>query len=209
MSTLDAVLRLLPALLVLLGVLWAARRFGRRAGGGSLGMQVLERTMLSRGSQLVAVKVEGRVLLLGVTDRAVSLLGELPPGTDLDAQGGALAAMTGAGTIDGADLSRLTGDDGRPRTDRDAETDRARLRPASESRPWTGLISRLRWATSRVTPAERELSRAGVPAALSAQLDRWPQLAPPDPATAGHGAAARLIRSRGQPARDLLVHGGG
>jgi len=209
-STAEAIMRLLPALLVLLGVLWAARRFGRRAGGGSLGMTVLERTMLGRSSQLVAVRVDGRVLLLGVTDRAVNLVGELPSGSDPSDPGGALAAMTGAATVDGTDLAALASSDGRPTTVRDAETDRARMRPASTSRPWTGLISRLRWATSRVVPAERELHRAGAPAALHAQLDRWPQLAPPTPATPRGGAAARLTRAREHPGlRDLLVHGSG
>lgn len=77
----------LGAVLTLMVLL--ARYLRRRQNGGGLGMaaasgrrtvpplQVLTRQGLSRGSSVAVVRVSGQLLLLGVTESTVSLLGEL------------------------------------------------------------------------------------------------------------------------------------
>lgn len=121
MSTTDALLRLLPALVILLGALWAAKRIARRSGGAST---VRNRTALTRGANLVTVEIGGRLLVLGVTDHQVSVVAEVPH------DAGVSASHTPA---------------------HDANSDRTPARPASNPRPWTGLIAQLRWMTSRTS----------------------------------------------------------
>lgn len=128
MSTADALLRLLPALAILLGALWAAKRVSRRSGGTST---VRNRTALTRSASLVTVEVDERLLVLGVTDHQINVVAEL---------------------LSDADLSALT-----PRPDPatdtpyDATQERTPPRPASIPRPRTGLIANLRWVTSRAS----------------------------------------------------------
>lgn len=75
----DALARLIPSLVVLVGALLAVRWWARRQGGVvSRDVRVLSRTGLSRGAVLVTVQAGERRLLLGVTDHAVNLVTELP-----------------------------------------------------------------------------------------------------------------------------------
>jgi flagellar protein FliO/FliZ len=74
---------------VLTLMVFLARYLRHRQNGGSLGkmaargrkttppLQVLTRQGLSRGSSVAVVRVSGQLLLLGVTESTVSLLGEL------------------------------------------------------------------------------------------------------------------------------------
>lgn len=198
MTTVEALARLLPALAILLGALWAAKRLGqRRTGASGSGPEVLGRTPLSRGAHLATVRVDEQMLLLGVTDRSVTLVTRLDghhPTAD--------APLTPAGDFDGAG--------GRSGFDRpDAERDRAPFgRPASPTGPRTGLITRLRWMTSRAStspPAD-----AAAPAALRAQMPPLPHTPPARPATGGAlgGALADRLRSgSGRGASGLVPRG--
>jgi flagellar protein FliO/FliZ len=78
-SALVLGLRVVLALAVVLGLLWW---LARRAGGGKprakvTTVSVVGRQSLGRRSGVAVVEVEGRRLLLGVTDQAISLLTEL------------------------------------------------------------------------------------------------------------------------------------
>lgn len=130
MSTTDALLRLLPALAILLGALWAAKRLARRSGGGGTST-VRHRTALTRGASLVTVEVDERLLVLGVTDHQINVVAELLSDADLSA----LAPRPDSATT----------------TPHDATPERTPARPASTPRPRTGLIANLRWVTSRTS----------------------------------------------------------
>jgi flagellar protein FliO/FliZ len=80
----ELVLRIGFSLLIVFGLMWALARVVRRPLSGRRGLSslaVLHRQQLSRGSALAVVQVGDRVMVLGVTDQQVSLLGE----TDLAA----------------------------------------------------------------------------------------------------------------------------
>lgn len=129
MSTADALLRLLPALAILLGALWAAKRVARRSGSAT--STVRNRTALTRSASLVTVEVDERLLVLGVTDHQINVVAEL---------------------LSDSDLSALTpGPDPATDTSHHATPERTPPRPASTPRPRTGLIANLRWVTSRAS----------------------------------------------------------
>ena len=73
-----AVGQMLLALALVIGVLWLLARLARkpmhRRGGD--GLTVLTRTQLTRGACVAVVRVDGRALVLGVTDNGVTLLRE-------------------------------------------------------------------------------------------------------------------------------------
>lgn len=104
-SALVLGLRVVLALAVVLGLLWwLARRTGSsRARAKVTTVSVVGRQSLGRRNGVAVVEVEGRRLLLGVTDQAVSLLTELatPPAEEPAAE---------RFEIDPADLERLLGD---------------------------------------------------------------------------------------------------
>lgn len=104
-SALVLGLRVVLALAVVLGLLWwlARRTGGGRARAKVTTVSVVGRQGLGRHSGVAVVEVEGRRLLLGVTDQGVSLLTELagtpvaePPAERVE--------------IDPEDLARLVGD---------------------------------------------------------------------------------------------------
>ena len=104
-SALVLGLRVVLALAVVLGLLWW---LARRAGGGRARakvttVSVVGRQSLGRHSGVAVVEVEGRRLLLGVTDQGVSLLTELAvtPVAEPAAE---------RVEIDPEDLARLVGD---------------------------------------------------------------------------------------------------
>lgn len=78
---LAEVLRVLAALAAVTGLTvalgWLARTRARRGGRATL--QVQERLNLSRSAQLLVVKVGGRKLLLGASEKGVQLVTELEP----------------------------------------------------------------------------------------------------------------------------------
>ena len=85
MEQLPTILSLLGTLvlmvLIFVGAYAASRFMGRRyqGGGRSGGMDVLARMPLGRDSTLLAVRVAGKVLLLGVTPHHIEKLDELDP----------------------------------------------------------------------------------------------------------------------------------
>ncbi len=85
-SVVLAVIRLIVSLAVVLVLLvalarWASKRGigSARQGRASVEVEVLSRRSLGRSSTLQVVKVGTQVMVLGVTDRGVSVLGELGP----------------------------------------------------------------------------------------------------------------------------------
>jgi flagellar protein FliO/FliZ len=83
-SVVLAVIRLLVSLAVVLVLLvmlarWASKRGigGARPGRATVEVEVLTRRSLGRSSTLQVVKVGTQVMVLGVTDHGVSVLGEL------------------------------------------------------------------------------------------------------------------------------------
>jgi flagellar biogenesis protein FliO len=83
-SVVMAVLRLVVSLAVVLVLLVLAARFAARRGAGgwrpgraTVEVEVLSRRALGRTSSLQVVQVGTQVMVLGVTERSVSVLGEL------------------------------------------------------------------------------------------------------------------------------------
>ena len=103
-SALVLGLRVVLALAVVLGLLWwlARRTGGGRARAKVTTVSVVGRQSLGRHSGVAVVEVEGRRLLLGVTDQGVSLLTEL---ATTPAEPDAVRVE-----IDPADLARMVGD---------------------------------------------------------------------------------------------------
>jgi flagellar biogenesis protein FliO len=133
-TSFDLLGRLLPSLALIVGALLLVRRWARRSAGVGSGhaLQVLARTGLTRGAVLVIVAVGARRFLVGATDHGVALLSELEEG-----EGGEFAPLTNPGVDAAGGLvpSRAT--------------DR---RAAVTSRPWMGLVDRLRAMTVRTHP---------------------------------------------------------
>ncbi len=79
MSTIAIVGRMLLALVLVLGVMWALARWARKPmgiGKGERVMTVLARQQLSRSSSVAVLKLMDRALVLGVTEQGVQLLTE-------------------------------------------------------------------------------------------------------------------------------------
>ncbi|MFL6160968.1 MAG: flagellar biosynthetic protein FliO [Jatrophihabitantaceae bacterium] len=79
MSTIAIIGRMLLALVLVLGVMWALARWARKpmgVGKGERVMTVLARQQLSRSSSVTVLKLMDRALVLGVTEQGVQLLTE-------------------------------------------------------------------------------------------------------------------------------------
>ena len=78
MSGIDILGRLIPALLVViglpLGVWWWSRRGGRQ---GPRSIRVVARTGLGRNASVAVVEVAARRFLVGATDHGISLISEI------------------------------------------------------------------------------------------------------------------------------------
>jgi flagellar protein FliO/FliZ len=74
--------RVVASLVVVVALAVLAARFARRAGvrAGGAGLQVVERTGLTREASVAVVEVADRALVVGVTSHGVTLLAELEPG---------------------------------------------------------------------------------------------------------------------------------
>jgi flagellar biosynthetic protein FliO len=77
MSLVGAFVVIIAALALLYYVSrWYVRRTGG-AGGGKY-VKIIDRTPLAQGSSVCIAKIGGRYYLLGVSDKAVTMLGDLP-----------------------------------------------------------------------------------------------------------------------------------
>jgi flagellar protein FliO/FliZ len=74
--------RVVASLVVVVALAVLAARFARRAGvrSGGAGLQVVERTGLTREASVAVVEVADRTLVVGVAPHGVTLLAELEPG---------------------------------------------------------------------------------------------------------------------------------
>src|SRR4051812_4250217 len=72
----EALLRVIIALILVIGVMWVLAKLAKRPmrGRAASGMDVVARTQLSRGASVAVIKVDGIALVLGVTDNGISLL---------------------------------------------------------------------------------------------------------------------------------------
>jgi flagellar protein FliO/FliZ len=95
-------LRVVLSLAVVLGLVWWLARRGGGARVKATTVQVVGRQSLGRRAGVAVVEVEGRRLLLGVTDQGVSMLTELATRATSDART----------EIDPAELARLVDLDG-------------------------------------------------------------------------------------------------
>jgi flagellar biosynthetic protein FliO len=114
--------RLVVSLTIVLGFLWGLAHFvkrrgitgGPRAGGGKArskprSIDVLTRQSLGKGQALVTVRLDDRILLLGVTPQSITNLSELDsPDLDPDGHPAELEAPDGPAALAGPDLSVLT-----------------------------------------------------------------------------------------------------
>lgn len=79
MSTIAIIGRMLLALVLVLGVMWALARWARKPmgiGKGERVMTVLARQQLSRSSSVAVLRLMDRALVLGITEQGVQLLTE-------------------------------------------------------------------------------------------------------------------------------------
>lgn len=76
----EATLRAVFSLTVVLLLMWGLARLVRRPPGGRAlaSLAVLSRQPLSRGASVAVVKVDDRALVLGVTDAQITYLTEAP-----------------------------------------------------------------------------------------------------------------------------------
>jgi len=78
-NTVAIIGRMLLALVLVLGVMWALARWARKpmgVGKGERVLTVLARQQLSRTSSVTVLKLMDRALVLGVTEQGVQLLTE-------------------------------------------------------------------------------------------------------------------------------------
>ena len=76
----EATLRAVFSLTVVLFLMWGLARLVRRPAGGRAlaSLAVLSRQPLSRGASVAVIKVDDRAVVLGVTDTQVTYLTEAP-----------------------------------------------------------------------------------------------------------------------------------
>jgi flagellar biogenesis protein FliO len=142
-DTVELLLRLVSSLAVVLALVgaatWALRRSGglRRLGGiGRSGpgvtVQVVDRVGVAKGATVALVRVGGRTMVVGATEREVTLLAEAPElATRLDLEEAERAAPAPAQDVELDTTSAPAGPLGPPRPAR------------------TGLMEALREATVR------------------------------------------------------------
>ncbi|HEU5474226.1 MAG TPA: flagellar biosynthetic protein FliO [Actinophytocola sp.] len=74
----EAILRVVIALVLVIGVMWVLAKLARRPlrGKAAGALDVVARTQLSRHASVAVVKIDDTALVLGVTDHGISLLHE-------------------------------------------------------------------------------------------------------------------------------------
>lgn len=145
MLTAEVVLRLVIALVVIVGGLLLVRWWALRGGSRGRGIDVIARAQLGRSSSVVVVDVAGKRYLLGTAEQSVNLIAELDAGVDL-----------------GMELGRATGgDDGPPEGIGVSAGLLSRSRSArassetSSEMPRIGVLAQLRRMTTRVPQGVR------------------------------------------------------
>jgi flagellar protein FliO/FliZ len=166
-SVFSLLARLVISLFVVLMVLWVLAQVVRRRGlpgSGSRGrgrvarrqVDVLARQSLGKGQTLVTVRLDDRILLLGVTAQNITTLSELDPAAYGIAPGSGQVLELEAGVSDGSVLGLDL--------DLDADADTAAPRPGAEQSP-TQL-------PSTTTSASSASSAAG---SMSSTMFSWNQ----------------------------------
>lgn len=160
-STVVLTLRVLLSLAVVLGLLWwlARRTAGARAKVRQASVTVVGRQSLGKHSGVAVVEVEGRRLLLGVTEQGVSLLTELEAPVP--------QASADRTEIDPAALAELVGLDDTPALDPEPVTTPARHHPAARTpavptprNPLEGsILDAATWRQAVVAVQERTIRR--------------------------------------------------
>ncbi|HEU5110620.1 MAG TPA: flagellar biosynthetic protein FliO [Micromonosporaceae bacterium] len=74
----EAILRVVIALVLVVGVMWVLAKVARKPlrGRAAGSLDVLARTQLSKGASIAVVKIDETALVLGVTDHGIRLLHE-------------------------------------------------------------------------------------------------------------------------------------
>jgi flagellar protein FliO/FliZ len=159
MTGVDALLRLLPSLALIVGALLLLRHWAQKGRAGSpTPMRVVSRTSVTRGSVLAVVEVGERRLLVGAAEQSVNLLAELDPAPDL-------AADTPVRPIAAAPAAPATDRQGLLEQLRHTTLTSTRPRPLSDERPRMAPLDRLRHLTVRTPAAShpRRPTRAAPP----------------------------------------------
>ncbi len=86
MLTFEVVLRLLVALVIIVGGLLLVRWWTLRGGGRTRGIDVVARAQVGRSSSLVVVDVAGCRFLVGAAEQSVNLIAELDAEVELGAE---------------------------------------------------------------------------------------------------------------------------
>ncbi|MCP3935852.1 MAG: hypothetical protein GY708_10825 [Actinomycetia bacterium] len=86
MLTFEVVLRLVVALVIIVGGLLFVRWWTLRGGGRARGIDVVARAQVGRSSSLVVVDVAGRRYLVGAAEQSVNLIAELDAEAELGAE---------------------------------------------------------------------------------------------------------------------------
>src|SRR5207245_3884976 len=145
----DPLVRLIVGTLMISGACFGARRYARRrATEGRKQLQVIARLGLAKGVSVTVVRIAGRGLVLGVSDKGVSLVAELS-GQALDE----VVAATGRAGIpapDGLPPAPGPGLEAEPEPThqpaelhRRAELEKTRRSTQAAMGPRTGLVQRL------------------------------------------------------------------
>lgn len=123
MNTVELVGRMLLALVVVLGVMWALAKWAHRSGGPNTDrvLNVLARQQVSKTSSITVLQVLDQALVLGVTEHGIRLLTEVdlaqvqsvlttpdhPPARRLRLSGRSTADKTAAATDPAFDTAGL------------------------------------------------------------------------------------------------------
>ena len=165
MTGVDALLRMLPTLAVIVGALLLLRHWAQKGrGSSSTPLRVLSRAGVGKGSVVAVVEVGGRRLLVGAAEQGVCLLTELdeepavvPTGATLEDPGTDRALQPPAPDSSPApatDRQRLL-DQLRQGAGGTASTARTSTHPSTPGRPRMAPLDRLRHMTVRTPVANR------------------------------------------------------
>ncbi len=165
-SVFSLLVRLFISLLVVLMVLWVLAQVVRRKGlPGSRGhggrgarrqVDVLARQSLGKGQTLVTVRLDDRVVLLGVTAQSITTLSELDPT--------AYGIVPGSGSVELLELEAVTSDHSDQSGESGCQTD---AEPESEPQP-----ARARPLPSTTTSSSSASSTAGT---MTSTMFSWNQ----------------------------------
>lgn len=161
MTGVDALVRMLPSLAVIVGALLLLRHWAQRGRSTSTTpLRVISRTGITKGSVVAVVEVGDRRLLVGAAEQGVSLLAELDPGTGMEAASDpAHETPAEAASAPAHDPAHTTTAAAAPATDRQRLLEQLRHtsltgpRTTTDDRPRMAPIDRLRHLTVRTPVA--------------------------------------------------------